>query len=85
MGDPTDIGGIILMLRFTGVMKLSRRMWSGVDLFASNHTGHHHCQEGNPDNDTANFKHATPRQSDAFVIGRRIAGEGSTAAPPSRE
>jgi hypothetical protein len=65
------------MLRFTGVMKLSRRVRSGVDLFASNHTGHHHCQEGNPDYGTANFKHATPRQSDAFVIGRRVTGGGS--------
>ena len=63
-----------LMLRFTGVMKLSR-VRSGVDLFASNHAGQHHREKGDPDRDTTNFKHATPRQANAFVIGRRIAGE----------
>jgi hypothetical protein len=70
-------GAGLLMLRFTGVMKLADRVRSGVDLFASNHAGHHHSQEGDPDHDTANFKHAAPRQSDPFAIGRRIAGEGS--------
>jgi hypothetical protein len=64
-----------LMLRFTGVMKLSHRVRSSVDLFASNHTAQYHCEKGEPDHDTTNFKHANASPSDAFVIGRRIAGE----------
>jgi hypothetical protein len=63
------------MLQLTSVMKLSRRFRSGVDLFASSHAAQYHCEKGDPDHDTTNFKHATPRQSNAFVIGRRIAGE----------
>jgi hypothetical protein len=64
-----------LMLRFSRVVKLSRRVRSGVALFASSHAAQYHCEKGDPDHDTTNFKHATPRQSNAFVIGRRIAGE----------
>ena len=51
----------ILMLRFSGMMKLPRRVRSGVDLFASKHTAQNHCEKGEPDHDTTNFKHAMPR------------------------
>jgi hypothetical protein len=62
------------MLRFSGVVKLSHRVRSGVDLFASNHTGHYHYQEGNPDHDTANFNmpHLANQMPLRLVVGSRV-------------
>jgi hypothetical protein len=60
-----------LMLRFSRVVKLSRRVRSGVDLFASNHAGQNHCQKGDPDHDTSNFKHARLAMSLQLVVGSR--------------
>jgi hypothetical protein len=54
------------MLRFTGVMKLSHRVRSGVELFASNHTTQHHCEKYDPDRDTNNFEHVTPRHQSLY-------------------
>jgi hypothetical protein len=64
------------MLRFTAMMKLSRGVRGGVDLFASNYAGQDYCEKTDPDHDTNNFKHVTPRH-DAFPIGRKVAGGGS--------
>jgi hypothetical protein len=44
-------------MRFTAVMQDSRGVRRGVDLLASDHTGHNHYEKGDPDYATENFKH----------------------------
>jgi hypothetical protein len=56
-----------LMLRFTGVMKLTHGVRRGIDVFACKNTGQNHCEKGNPDHETDSFKHDMPRYR--FVIG----------------
>jgi hypothetical protein len=58
----------ILMLRFSGMMKLPRRVRSGVDLFASNHAGHNDREKTDPDHDTNNLKHEMPRRLMPFQL-----------------
>ena len=59
------------MLRFTGVMKLPGRVRSGVDLFASDDAAQNHCEKGDPDHDTNNFKDSRSRHQ--MFLCRRLA------------
>jgi hypothetical protein len=43
-------------MRFNAVMQ-HPGVRRGVDLFASDHTGHNHYEKGDPDYTTENFEH----------------------------
>jgi hypothetical protein len=56
VGHPSDPVGIDLLMRFNAVMQ-HPGVRRGVDLFASDHTGHNHYEKGDPDYTTENFEH----------------------------